>query len=34
MRQKLEPPAAGTVEVRVPEHLRVDERRRRGVDAE
>ena len=34
MRQKLEPRAAGTVEVRVPEHLRVDERRRRGVDAE
>ena len=34
MRQKLEPPAAGTVEVRVPEHLRVDERCRRGVDAE
>ncbi|CAM9760407.1 unnamed protein product [Rangifer tarandus platyrhynchus] len=34
MRQKLEPPAASTVEVRVPEHLSVDERCRRGVDAE
>lgn len=34
MRQKLEPLAAGTVEVRVSEHLRVDERCWRGVDAE